>query len=79
MRMNRNMPNAVVFGPLEYGGMEYPEAYCLQDQTQLPYLLKQLRWDKDVANGLLVTLDLLQLQSGFIKSIMEHTAENQAC
>ena len=34
MRMNRNMPNAFVFGPLEYGGMEYPEAYCLQDQTQ---------------------------------------------
>ena len=60
MRMNRNMPNAVIFGPVEYGGMEHPEGYTLQDQTQLPYIIKQLRWDHTVANDILVTLDILQ-------------------
>jgi hypothetical protein len=74
LRLNRNTPHEVLFGPLEYGGLELPEMYTLQDQVQLPYLLKQLRWDKSVANDLLVTLDNLQLISGLLDPILEFTS-----
>ena len=32
MRFNRNFPSAVAYGPMEHGGMEFPDAYSLQDQ-----------------------------------------------
>ena len=74
MRMNRNMPKAVVYGPLEYGGVAFPEVMSLQDETQLPYLLKEFRWDKSVANAMLTTLDQLQMRVGFVRPIMEFTS-----
>jgi hypothetical protein len=66
MRFNRHLPAAVLYGPASMGGMEFPETYTMQDQAQIPYLLKQLRWDKTVANDILVTLDHIQLTSGFV-------------
>ena len=53
--------------------MEFPETGSLQDQVQLDYLIKQLRWDKTVANNFLVTLDLVQMCSGFTEPILEST------
>ncbi len=52
------------------GGWSFPEVYTLQDQVQLDYLLKQLRWDRTVANDFLVILDLVQLCSGFTAPIL---------
>ena len=46
------MPNAVIFGPINKGGMQYPETYTLKDQVQLPYLVKQLQWDQLMANDI---------------------------
>ncbi len=57
------------------GGMEFPEAYTMQDQAQIPYLIKQLRWDKKLANNILVTLDHIQLTSGFITPILQFTTK----
>jgi hypothetical protein len=73
MRFNRNFPSAVLYGPMEYGGMEFPETGTLQDQVQLDYLVKQLRWDRTVANYFLVTLDWVQMCSGFVEPILEST------
>ena len=73
LRLNRNFPSAVLYGPMEYGGLEFPETYTLQDQVQLDYLIKQLRWDKVVANDFLVTLDSVQMCSGFVTPILEDT------
>ena len=56
---------------MEYGGMELPETYTLQDQLQIPYILRSLRWGSTVANDLLVTLDNIQMTSGFVEPIME--------
>jgi len=75
MWLNRNMSNTVMFGPVEFGGMEFPEVYTLQDQVQIPYLLKQLRWDKTVANNALVTLNNLQMVSGFVLPLFQTTAQ----
>jgi hypothetical protein len=36
----------------------------MEDQTQIPYLylLQQLRWNKEVANDTLTTLETVQIQ-----------------
>ncbi len=47
----------------------------MQDQAQIPYILKQLRWDKMVANDILVTLDHIQLTSGFVAPILQSTTK----
>ena len=67
------MPDAVVFCTMSHGGMEFPETYTLQDQLQIPDVIQQLRWDKTVYNGILVTLDNIQLNAGFVTPIMEDT------
>jgi hypothetical protein len=73
LRLNRHYPTAILHGPIDYGGMEFPDTYTLQDQIQLDYLIKQLRWDKVVANAFLVTLDSVQLCSGYTSPILEQT------
>ena len=74
MRINRNFPSAVAYGPLEYGGMDLPELYTLQDTLQIPYLLKTLRWNNSLANDFIVTLDNKQIESGFVSPILDETA-----
>ncbi|KAL7551610.1 hypothetical protein ACHAWF_018082 [Thalassiosira exigua] len=71
MRLNRNTPNAVIFGPIEMGGMELPEAEALQSQSLVPYVIRSLRHDKTVAKDFLTTLDWVQLKSGFVRPILE--------
>ncbi len=61
----------MLYVPTDYGGMEFPEMSTLQDQVQLDYILKQLRWSKTVANDFLVTLDLIQLCSGFLRPVLD--------
>ena len=73
LRFNRNYPLPLVHGPLEFGGMELPDTHTLQDQVQLKYLIKQLRWDKAVANYFLVALDAVQLCSGLTTPVFENT------
>ena len=68
-----NLPDAVVFDTVNHGGMEFPEAYALQDQLQIKNVIRQLRWDETVANDILVTLDNIQLNVGFVTPIMEDT------
>jgi hypothetical protein len=59
---------------MSMGGLEFPEAHILQNQTQEPSMLKQLRWDKTLANDILVTLDHIQLLTGFTTPVMQNTA-----
>ena len=64
-----------MFGPKEYEGMEIVETYTLQNQLQGVSVMKQLRWGKTVANDLLVTLDNVQLASGFLPPVLEETVQ----
>ena len=67
--MNRHMPDAVVFGPLEYGGMGMVETYSLQDQLQVESVLKQVRWDMAMGEAIGVLLDNVQLSLGFVQQL----------
>ncbi len=75
MRFNRHLPSVVLYSPMPMGGMGFPEAYTMQDQAPIPYILKQLRWDKMVANDILVTHDHIQLTSGFVAPILQSTTK----
>ena len=72
LRLNRHYPGAILYGPAKYGGMEFPNIYTLQLQTQLQYLIKQLRWNKTVANDIKVAVETLQLSSGLTTPILEY-------
>ena len=72
MQLKHNIPDALIFGPSEYGCMEFPKAYTLQDQLQVPDIFKHFFWDKTV--DVLVTRDAIQLNAGFVTLIMEDTS-----
>ena len=74
LRLNRHFPDSVLYGPVCYGGMAFPEIYTLQLSTQLEYLIKQLRWDHTVANDYLVALDSTQLHTGVGPPLLEITS-----
>ncbi len=74
-RINRNYPLPILHGPMEFGGLDFPDTAMLQDTTQLDYLIKQLRWDKVVAKYFLVALDWVQLCSGFTTPLLENVTQ----
>ena len=61
LRLNRNFPHALTFGPKCYGGLEFPETYTLQNQLQISYMISRLRHDKTVANSILTALETAQI------------------
>jgi hypothetical protein len=67
--LNQNYPGAVLRVHEKYGGMEFPNVECPQNQTKLEYWLKQLAWDKTVSNNFKVVLALVQLSSGPVTPI----------
>ena len=73
--LNRHTPKAVVYGPMKYGGLNYPNFKTIQITKSIMYLIKQMRWDKDMANELRVNIEMTQLMSGIEKSIMEDTSK----
>jgi hypothetical protein len=73
LRLNRHFPDPVLYRPLSYGGMAFPEIHMLQLSTHLKYLTKQLHWDHTVANNFLVALDSTQLHTGLGLPLLETT------
>lgn len=73
IRLNRNFPSTVLYGPHQYGGMEFSDVYTMQNQLQIEYIIKQLRWNKTVAKDFLVTLDNVQMCTGFTRPLLEMT------
>ena len=53
--------------------MAVSDVYTLQDQVQIRYILKRLRWNQVVTNHFFTTLDSLQLCTGFITPLLQHT------
>ena len=72
MRFNRHTPAAVMQAPWDQGGMNMPDTYVRQTQLQTEYVIKQLRNGNTVENDFLVTLDIIQLQSGLITPLFEY-------
>ena len=71
MTINRNIPHAVVHGPLQYGGMDVIRHSALQDEWGLHYFVQSLWWKKTTATDILVVLDAYQLVSEFACHVLE--------
>ena len=54
----------MLYASIEYGGMEFPIISYLQDEMQIEYWLKQLRWNKTVGGEVWTTLERAQSRSG---------------
>ena len=66
------MPKAVLYGPLSQGGLNYPQFKTIQTMRSITYIIKQLRWNKDIANDIRVSIEATQLMAGIEHPIMEH-------
>ena len=54
--INRKTPKAVVYGPLDLGGMGYPSFHTIQDQRGIGHVVKHLKWGKDVGKDFRILL-----------------------
>ena len=58
--------------------MNCPSFQIMQDQMRIMNLMKQLRWDKTVANDFLVTLSVVQFNEGLCEPILMDMATGQS-
>ena len=71
MGISRKMKKAILYAPLELGGFGLPNMCLIQDQKTIQHFVRQLEWGSTVANDIHITLSQLQLQSGFVRPILE--------
>jgi hypothetical protein len=69
---NRNMPRVVVFGPQEYGGIEFRHLYVEQGAGQIEYFLKFWRTDGEAGSMLRIALSWNQLMAGVSWPILQN-------
>ena len=76
MGINQNTSKAVVYGPHELGGKEFPTTKTTQAQKGITHWLRHLRWDKEIANNFCITLSAAQLSLGLTTPILDDVATN---
>ena len=62
--LNRHFTKAVLYGPLEMGGLNYTQFKKIQATRLIMYMLKQLRWNKEIAKEIRINIEMRQLMSG---------------
>ena len=65
------MPKDMLYGPLSRGGLNYPQFKTIQTIISITYMIKQLRWNKDIAKEISISIEAMQLMSGIERPIME--------
>jgi hypothetical protein len=75
LHVHSKMKRAVIWGPRSHGGLSLnTDIYSVQCQCAVSYLIRTMRWDKTVANDILVVLDAFQIISGFSTPVLEDTS-----
>ena len=74
MGINRKMKRAVIYAPLELGGIGYPSIETIQDQQSIGHFVRHLQWGKEIATDLKIALSHAQLQSGMVTPILDDTS-----
>ena len=72
--LNRHFPNAVLYRPLKMGGLNFPQFKTVQATRSIMYMMKQLRWNKEIATEIRINIEMTQLMSGRERTIMEDVA-----
>ena len=76
MGVNRKMARAVVYGPLDLGGIGYPSMSTIQDVKGISHFIKHLQWNKEVGTDLRLLLSAAQLHSGLTTQLMENVTNH---
>ena len=66
------MHKAVIYGPVSQGGLNYPQFKTIPTIRSIIYMIKQLRWNKDIAKDIRVSIKIMQLMSGLEYPLMEY-------
>ena len=69
--LNKNTPKAILYGPLEMGGLNYPQFEAIQTSRSKVYMIKQLIWEKDMYEDLRVNIEMTQSMSGLELPVIE--------
>ena len=70
--ISRKMKKAVVYAPLELGGIGLSSTQCLQDQKSIQHLVCQLDWGREPAKGIRIVLSQPELQTGFLAPLLSY-------
>lgn len=62
--MNRNTARSIIFGPVEFGGLNLPDVYCSQTISQLTLFLSHLRAHDKTGRLILISMSYLQITIG---------------
>ena len=76
MGINRKMARAVVYGPLDFGGMAYPSMSTIQDVKGISHFIKHLQWNKEVGTDLRLLLSAAQIHSGLTTHLMDNVTDH---
>ena len=72
--VNRKMKRAIVYAPLELGGIGYPYIGTVQDQKGIGHFVKHLQWGHELGTELRALISHAQVYSGMVHPIMENTS-----
>lgn len=69
--VNRKTPRAMVYAPLDFGGLGYPYIGTIQDEKGISHMVKHLKWGKEIATDIRGVISQVQLESGLTEPILE--------
>ncbi len=64
MGMNRNFPRAVTFGPVEYGGLGFPDLYVEQGISQIRMVMEHLYHKTEPGKLIQICVQTVQAEAG---------------
>ena len=71
LKINRHTPRAMVYAPVDFGGMDIPSIATIQDQKGISHFVRHLQWGREISKDTRIVLSQVQLESGLVEPIME--------
>ena len=67
------MPRAVVYGPIQLGGINIPDLYIIQGMEQAIKILQHVQHRSSLGHMILITLEWSQLVAGVLYNLLQTT------
>ncbi len=71
MGINCNFPQAVTFGPLEYGGLNFPDLLVEQGISQIRTFMENMYHDTELGKMIKICLQTLQAEAGSALQVLQ--------
>jgi hypothetical protein len=70
LHLNQHTARSIIFGPLEYGGLDLPNLYCIQGISQLRLFIGHLGLQDKTGKLMLISMSYVQLIIGSGESFL---------